>query len=327
MKYRPFKFGFLIGLALLGATLVSCQILPLTSSARPGTAIIYGAGAYVVDQLNGPPNDADDMTSLFGGQGWTTIEKKDSAATLANFSADIQAVTATVQPFDRVLLYFSGHGTTNPLPTLPGQWVVFYDGYDGNFYPSGMMDATKLNTLVGPLLAKQALVIVILDTCYSGSLVPDYDYINNLPYNYAVVNSQFAIPNPNSGMLLSQSIAEYFGNGSPDSQGKPLGAPNLWVISACGPLELSEEDQFTNTATGVQRWNGVFTRFFMESALYGDQNNDHVVSLYEAYRYTKALINAQWNQNTTITNANPNADVEYLPQMSGNPYDTPLFTR
>jgi len=295
-----------------------------------GKAVIYGVSTYDgISSLTAPVLDVASLTSLFSTQGWSVSSKTDTNATLTNFIAEIQALAANAKPFDRFFLYFSGHGGNAPIKdssgTLltgspdSGQWIVFYDGASSTgdkLRPVGMLNAEKLASIVKPLLDKQALVLVTIDTCYSGGLVPDGEYVSGQPYNYA--NARPTYTESDTVGMFSQAFTQYFsadGN-STDSQGKPISGNNLWIISAAGSLEESWE---------IKNKYGIFTYYFSQSPKYGDQNGDNVVSIYEAYRYASKAIQKFWNDQVILST--DTRDLEFLPHISGNPYDFPLFKR
>ena len=179
------------GLLLILAALAACPWLPGVCGAR-NVALLVAVGQFrdpemKEHELLGTAADIDSMQQLLTGR-WgfaagDIVALRNQEATHERILAEISSLEKRSAPGDRVLIYFSGHGTSAndqdssfDLPYATGAWVP-YD-IDVNTV------ATAQNTLIigrrdlVPRLKKLdqggRLVVVISDSCYSGQVVRSF---------------------------------------------------------------------------------------------------------------------------------------------------------
>jgi len=286
--------------------LESDQYYPYTSTPAPSKLI----------NLSYSDDDANSIAALMQGEGCTVYSRikgdvisndpaQDSTPnkpTKAQMLADISRL-ASISSDATVILYFSGHGTTNG----GTPYIVPYEGVtDAVNYSidlSACVSPSDLNGMLSQLPTKN--LIVIFDTCYSGGFVSPGSAIDASPQDYSSMPSfsAFSTAVANFGSLLSA-------NASASGQKAPI------VISAAG----SEESSYDGT-TAMQ--HGVFTYFLLQAASKGDSNGDGVVTTTEAFAYTqKAIIS--WG--SSLTAADYANFAPFLPHISGGTRDLVLFT-
>jgi len=315
---KPLNAMFVL-ITLAGAlTLSACSVLPLTSSSTQ-RALLVGNYYYKnisSHTLEGVQNDVPDMASLLSTRGYTVTSLLDSDASdytvssYANFVSKAKAMAASCSEFDRCIIYISGHGYLDSSQTA---WVIFSDAPASLDGSEGMMSPAMLKAVLQPFKDKHALVCVILDTCYSGSFANSGSYADVDPANYASVKTQYLVQETN-GSPLAAAFSVWL---SPDTDSSNN---SVWILAAARPQEVS-------WSSGGTHSNGVFTYYFtlLAGNSTADQNNDKTISVYEAYRWTRDSIKNGWDKQSDILS--DTSDTEFLPTLSGNPYDFPLFTR
>ena len=183
-----------------------------------------------------------------------------------------------------------------------------------------MVSPSDLAAIFQPLVDKQACLIFILDSCYSGAFVATGAYATDLPDNYYVFGTgKISSPNP-AVPVFSQELSNYFTARS-SAIGK-LETPDIWVVSAAGKGEESQE------YTDIQ--HGLFTYYFLKAAektgafMNADYDGDGFLSLAENYRYSREQLKL-FNSAMTPSYLLENGDIQFLPHLSGNPLDIVLF--
>lgn len=139
------------------------------SSAHMGQAynVIVGIGDYSdggQQSLTGPPNDARAMAgALTNAFKSTTKVILNTEATKSNILSSLETAVATINrnysnygAYDYLFFTFSGHGYIDSIVTADGQLIT---------------DSELADIFDNLPLALRSNVVVILDTCYSGSLV------------------------------------------------------------------------------------------------------------------------------------------------------------
>lgn len=280
------------------------------------TAILYGISIYdgTGNDLQYPAADVASMEALLSAQGWNVISETNSSATAVQLAADIAIVNASLEEGQRVLFYYSGHGTTNPEGSAyPGEWIIPYGGASD---PSKRLNPAGLAALFKPLTDRKANLVIILDSCNSGGFVANGTYSSDLPDDYSS-SSYLGGQSLTDKAMLFASISDYF-NGS--TQSGALSAANVWVLSAAGKSEFSYDDNavahgvFTYTLlTATDQSNG-----FKKA----DFNHDGYVTLQELYRHSKETLDAIWNIYGYDSGGSPS---QFLPHLSGNPLDVLIF--
>lgn len=130
-------------------------------------AVCVGINNYpgVFNDLKGCVNDAKDWAALLQGLGFDVSMMLDSQATRQNVKAALQDLVSAANAGDVAVFTYSGHGT---------QVVEFGsdegDSYDEAIclYDGNVIDDELRIILEG--LHRQAMLIVISDSCFSGSV-------------------------------------------------------------------------------------------------------------------------------------------------------------
>jgi uncharacterized caspase-like protein len=299
----------------------------------PRHALVYGVSTYVSSLAEGEPvtiggqaytanlsysdDDAASLADVLVSQGWTSVTRriKGSAGSTAQLpsrtqiAADIAALS-TIAANATVLVYFSGHGTTD---SSGRSYIVPYGGIaDSSLVrPSvdyaGCISASDLGGMIAGLPTRN--VIVVIDTCFSGGFVDPGSSIDTAPQDYSAANGTRLLPLTEAitsfGSLLSANAAE-------------RGAASPIVLAAAGSQELSWEAD-----SPPYGGHGVFTHFLLESAANGDSNGDGFVSTSEAYSYSLSGIESAWNSEPY----NQYSMQLFLPHISGGVRDLVLFGR
>lgn len=118
-------------------------------------------GGHFSPNLPSCVQDALSMQDEFkGALGFSEIKVlKDSDATHANVVAGLDWLTNGVTSEDRIVFYFSGHGTTQPKGTVLEEYLVLYDN---------LLQDDDLSKKTQHL--PDGVLTVILDCCYSGGM-------------------------------------------------------------------------------------------------------------------------------------------------------------
>ena len=130
-------------------------------------AVCVGINNYpgIFNDLKGCVNDAKDWSALLQGYGFETSLMLDSQATRTNIKAALQNLVEVTSAGDVAVFTYSGHGTQVTDPS--NDEVDTYDeaicAYDGNVIDD------ELRILL-EALHPQATLVVISDSCFSGSV-------------------------------------------------------------------------------------------------------------------------------------------------------------
>ncbi len=164
--------------------------LPSLLEAQTRRAVLVGINRYDVvtdaagkqftatrriTNLNGAVNDAtamrDVLVSRFGFPAANTTLLTDGAATRDGIVGAVNAMLAQAQPGDVVVFYYAGHGSQrrnslSPSPNKLDQTIVVADANVGAY---DIRDK-ELARLFNPFLDKGVELVLIFDSCHSGSI-------------------------------------------------------------------------------------------------------------------------------------------------------------
>ena len=212
---------------LLGAALI-----PSSPAIAASKALLIGIGKYTLpnNDLPGIDLDIDNMKKVSEIIGFKPGDIKvlfDEDATYANVTATLAGWARDgVGPNDRVLIYFSGHGTRVPDPDAsnPGgvdDALVMHDVHTGHVNGRSTLKNVLIGHEFGAALAAipSKNVLVLIDACHSGSATRTLKLGNRSLGERAGTVKFFNYP------------------GAPDPQKtrglkKPLGGENYAAISA-----------------------------------------------------------------------------------------------
>lgn len=163
--------------------LVLLTLLQATIALSEQRALLVGVGKYGVPGIDLPGIDLDlermhDALNLMGFDDSQIHQLLDSEATSENLIREFEVwLKDGVQPGDRVIFYFSGHGSN--IPDLDGdeadgvdEVLVTYDvrrtRQNGRSTLSGVVTDDKLALLVAGVPSMNVWIIV--DACHSGTV-------------------------------------------------------------------------------------------------------------------------------------------------------------
>jgi hypothetical protein len=130
-------------------------------------AICIGINNYpgIFNDLNGCVNDARDWSALLQGLGFDVSLMLDSQATRQNVKAALRGLVGAMNAGDIAVFTYSGHGTQ----------VVDFGSDEGDAYDEAicLYDGNVIDDELRILLEglhRQATLVVISDSCFSGSV-------------------------------------------------------------------------------------------------------------------------------------------------------------
>ena len=212
-------------------------------------AFLVGINAYPGAGLNGCLNDINDMATL--------LETKcgfraDSVVLLADARATAQAVLdglnwlVAVQPGDRVLFHYSGHGAQVPMVGgfLPNGLEDVICTVDFDWSPSHMITGKQFNAIFSRM-PQGVKFNWISDSCHSGDLTKEMLKPNHKHRSYPIpVDIQHHIKACKQNNHVSRSITN--------------GVLDVGYLSGCRSDQTSADAYFNG------RYNGALTYFLLQ---------------------------------------------------------------
>ena len=166
-------------LILMTCCSVACLLLPPRASAQyfgHSYAIVVGIDHYAAAKwptLHYAVKDARAMESFLQSQGFSVTPLYETRATKQAILAAMEDTLAPqLQPRDRVLVFFAGHGKTETLGGEKRGYIVPYDG-DRNSSLISMEELREQSSVMGN--ARHELFI--MDSCYGGLLALTRDSV------------------------------------------------------------------------------------------------------------------------------------------------------
>jgi len=290
-----------------------------------GYALIYGVSEYsIAPDLTLTRNDAEAMARLFTEQGYEVLLRIDNdngvPASVEQLKTDIEYVKTIITEDDNFVFYFSGHGGRHldfygdysdpPGNEGPGsdpddEWLFLYGSLPSFDFEDWSKTAVSDDTL-GSMMAgiPAPKKVIIIDACNSGGFIGTSPDVDRVPSNY-----EWDEQTVNEG-IFSRSFSLYMSY--PDMEETDIPCHTAYVLSAAGELEYSWEN------SGLR--HGIFTYYFLRSAVYADTNGDGRVTLDEVYRYTSQQITTNWNTEFS------NTVYHYHPHLTGGAVTFSLLT-
>ena len=211
-------------------------------------ALCIGINDYpgVGRDLMGCVNDAKDWATILREQGYEVTCLFDEQANLSALHGALTSLVAGIVKGDRLVVTFSGFGSFTAAPadmTMSSQPV---------WCPSDVADgeALPLSDLAAVLdtRAKGAGVVVISDTCHSGTVTRGDDQSLDPGTARMRILPPYAWTKSESRVRVGHSV----------EAGNTARAADIH-ITACGPYEFAWEGPFTS------RFNGVFTQYALKA--------------------------------------------------------------
>jgi uncharacterized caspase-like protein len=168
------------GLAAIEATSGNCwSEPPVETDGRRQLALIVGVGEYKADaipDLSGPPNDARKFYGVLTGESYgfpkaNTCLLLDADASRAAFERAFDGLIERARAEDTAVVYFAGHGSQakdkdGDEPDEYDETLILHDARTGGVHD---FRDDELNALLGRLGARTQNVLVVLDSCNSGT--------------------------------------------------------------------------------------------------------------------------------------------------------------
>lgn len=148
-------------------------------------AILFGVAEYDYrNDLTGPPRDLENLSKALTDQGFdkvvTVVNRDVTADTLRNIRQHFIEANA-LQPDDRLLVYYAGHGERDPSGDTG--YIVLTASNPTARSPKTEVSMTEFMAWMKALPVKHLLVI--LDACYSGLAIGGRSRGNNPPLDAA----------------------------------------------------------------------------------------------------------------------------------------------
>lgn len=255
------------------------NVVQVNASPRYYALIIgNGSGYRYQDKLPGVATDVKSMAAALRAFGWNvrTAENK----TASQMNKEIRSTFQGLRKSDIALFYYSGHGVSSK-GSSAGSLVGVKDGYQHD-----RLSAPELRDAL--LASKAGKIIVLLDSCGSGSLV--YEKGESGDEEFSTVSNQFVsgVMSAFNGFLLQ--------NGGSNT-GELLNN-RFVVLAACAYGQTSNDGYLTGQYTqGNPNYarGGLFTVALLRSMgcsypggsysgkIPADTNKDNRLTLKEAY--------------------------------------------
>lgn len=203
----------------IATSLLFCLLHGMSAASAADRALLVGIGNYELDaaSLPGIGRDISVMRDMVGELGFDerqVLVLQDRAATLAGIRIAVQRhLIHGVTPDDRVLLYFSGHGTQ--IPDYNGDEE---DGADESLLPfdaklvssggrqklTNVLTDDELETMLAAIPAGE--IVVIVDACHSGTVTRDLPDPDNLSEVASVPKSFIYEGMPEPGETMTKTL-------------------------------------------------------------------------------------------------------------------------
>lgn len=226
--------------------------------------IIANAHYTDLSELPGTLTDAEGVSAVltsFAGTGYSVAVRQDQTA--EGMLASIRSVFSGARPQDVSLLYYSGHGKHSSDASVNGALI----GIDGS-----LVTAAALRSCLDELPGRK---IVIVDACYSGSLI-----------------GRSSDASAKTGDSFVSGFISAFSTGLRSRSCENLADNGYYVIAAAQSTELSYE--YSSRINGVWVDYGVFSWALclgcgydltrqIHTSVTADRDGNGVVSFQEAY--------------------------------------------
>jgi uncharacterized caspase-like protein len=146
---------------------------------RRQLAVVVGVGQYKnseIPDLEGPPNDARRMYDVLTGASYGFPKANmclllDADASRAGFERAFDGLIERAHPDDAVVFYFAGHGSQakdqdGDEPDEHDETLILHDSRTGDVHD---LRDDELNGMLGRLASRTRNVLIILDSCNSGT--------------------------------------------------------------------------------------------------------------------------------------------------------------
>lgn len=225
-------------------------------------------------------------------------EKPDSWPTYDNVASCLEKTAAQAKPGDFVYIHYSGHGTqtegtseySNSNQNTGDLALVLFDLAKGSRYLPGQKLASMLNNMV----KKGLLVTLVLDCCFSGSVVRHHSLydagIRTIRYDAAIDAAYPWEPDNYPSNQVGSSLRDAC------IVPKWLIDPDGYsILSACAPHEEAHE----LTLAGGKNKHGALS-FFLAYALHSLRKSGTEITLLSLYRHLCIQFHVHWPKQTPM---------------------------
>ncbi|KAL6399610.1 hypothetical protein AUP68_17015 [Ilyonectria robusta] len=246
---HPKRWAILIGVGLTLPRPGARSTSPANDMSLPGAVEDIRAAAEYLK--TGP--SAVDMSILTATKSphdaRKTTETKEYLPSRDNVIFSMQRVLQLSSPSDHIYIHYSSHGTIQNINEAVALELVNPTSLETE-YPYG----TILRHAINKMIPKGLTVTLILDCCFSGSVLRD-DQLQTRKVRYLEYSRDVD--------LQSDCRDPFHSNTSRDSElglSRLLDPEGHTIIAACGPLEVASELEFDGGAT-----RGALSYFLVDS--------------------------------------------------------------
>lgn len=224
-------------------------------------AILIGVNAYPEGPLKGCVRDVQEIrrhleklpksvdirmfTASPRGESSSSQPAEDSGLwpTYGNVTASLQQITSSAKPGDFVYIHYSGHGTTilhsdeSSTRSLGDLALVLLEVTDRTEirYLRGL----ELAYLLRDMVEKRLTVTLVLDCCYSGSVVRKDSLARYLDYDPIVDAAYPPGPGPSLSAKTKADLPTY--RAASMRPNWIINPDGYTILTACGPTEIAKE--------------------------------------------------------------------------------------
>lgn len=164
----------MIGVVSVG--LLSCLSLTIARAEQVHHALIVGIANYSPDSetpplpgVNKDVLNAHRMAKTMGVDAGNVVELRDEQATKGRILAELERLQGRVRPGDRVLIYYSGHGTRYAAKQGCVEGLQTYT--TGRHTVADIITEEDLARYTRPISERADKVIAMIDSCFSGGVL------------------------------------------------------------------------------------------------------------------------------------------------------------
>ena len=224
--------------------------------------------------LHGPATDSTAMEAMLGGMSGTPyLVNRESNLTAAGIHSAVSTAFDHSETQDICLLYYSGHGYASSQNSLRGALV----GTDNE-----LVTMSELRQLLDAVPSQKK--ILILDSCYSGSLISTTSGTQS-----STGNRRKLYGTPSDLEAINEAIIRTFSTRSRS----PAATGEYFILTAASSTEESKEcySQATRKYYGAFTFGLLYGSGYHEtndvflSGMPADRNGDLAISLKEGYEF------------------------------------------
>ncbi|KAL9122177.1 MAG: hypothetical protein Q9187_001267 [Circinaria calcarea] len=155
--------------------------------------------------------------------------------TYGNVTSSLKEMSSRAKAGDFIYIHYSGHGTRIPNSSTGDLALVLLEGATGT--NPRYLEGLELASLIGDMVRKELTVTLVLDCCFSGSVMRDDSSARYLRYDPKVPAAYGLAP---GSSLKTKASCPVYRNASmlPNWLVHPDG---YTILTACGPTEIAKE--------------------------------------------------------------------------------------